>query len=71
MHNAICLRTTVIIIKGRHDNEPFPQSSRQSFRLEQTKSLKLLSRLVPPPPRLGGWELGLFIKGTIILLQTV
>ena len=42
--------TSVIIIKERHDNKPFPLSSRQPLLLKQPKSLKLLSHLVPNLP---------------------
>jgi len=43
MHNHICLRTPVISTIERHDPKPF----RLSLRLEQMKSLKLLSHLIP------------------------
>jgi len=72
MHNPICLRTSVIIIKERHNQEPF----RQSFCPEQMKSLKLLSLLVPhlsaffisdnyPPPTPNVYKR---IKSTVVFI---
>jgi len=46
MWNHICLRTSAIIVKEIHDHKIF----RQTSRLEQMKSLKLLSRPVPRLP---------------------
>jgi len=43
MHNPICLHTSIVRIKERHNQEHF----RLPFRLEQIKPLKLLSHLVP------------------------
>ena len=43
MHNTVCLHTSVITIKEKYDKG----SIRLSFRLEQMKSLKVLSRPVP------------------------